>query len=266
MQLFDIIPPTGAEVPVILSIPHSGTYFPDEVKDNFDPKMLETLDDTDWYLDQLYDFAASEGIMTIKANYHRWVIDLNRDPESKPLYDDGRQITGLTPLKAFSGKDLYKNEGPDQEEIKRRLEAYYWPYYKKLEEITTDMREKYPHVLVWDAHSIRHKVPSIQLSVFPELILGDYEKRSAHPMLISKAIELLGSSAYSFAHNHPFKGGHITRYFGNPSKGVHALQLEMSKLNYMNLSEVNYNEIRASQIKDLLKNTLYHLSNIIQML
>jgi N-formylglutamate deformylase len=249
-----------------LSIPHSGTHIPDAIRDQYHDGVLKEMDDTDWFLDQLYDFAGEEGIWTIKANYSRWVIDLNRDPESKPLYDDGRQITALTPLKTFSGKDIYNSEGPDDAEIKKRLDTFYWPYYDAIQNQIQELKKDFPHVLLWDAHSIRHKIPSIQLSVFPELILGDNDKRSAHPALISKAIELLGSSGYSFAHNHPFKGGHITRYFGNPSDGIHALQLEMSKLNYMNKSETKYNEIRASQIKSLLKSTLYHLSNIIQVL
>ena len=127
-----------------------------------------------------------------------------------------------------------------------------------------ELKENHEHVLLWDAHSIKHKIPSIQNVAFPELILGDNEKRSANYLLISKTIEILGSSSYTFSHNHPFKGGHITRYFGNPSKGIHALQLEMSKLNYMEDNETDYHEVRASQVKSLLKNTLHHLSNLIQ--
>ena len=127
-----------------------------------------------------------------------------------------------------------------------------------------NLKKKHSHVLLWDAHSIKQRVPSIQHSPFPDLILGDNEKISASPALINKAIEILSGSSYKMTHNYPFKGGHITRYFGNPSQGVHSLQLEMTKINYMDDNELDFNDLISSQLKELLKNVLSQLSKLIQ--
>ena len=90
------------EVPILLSVPHCGIAFPEELRDQFNPALSKSPDDTDWFVDKLYSFALELGIPMISATYSRWVIDLNRDPESKPLYQDGRIITALCPTTTFS--------------------------------------------------------------------------------------------------------------------------------------------------------------------
>ena len=127
---FQLIRPVTNEVPVLLSVPHCGTVFPEDLKDEFDPDLMRSPDDTDWFVDRLYDFAPAMGMTMITARYSRWVIDLNRDPQSKPLYADGRIITGLCPVTTFLGEPLYRDqrkEIPD-EEMNRRVKEYYVPY------------------------------------------------------------------------------------------------------------------------------------------
>ena len=77
MRIFKIIEPTTQVVPFVLSIPHCGTGIPDNLSDLYQKNQIENLDDTDWFLDKLYDFAPSLGITTIVPYYSRWVIDLN---------------------------------------------------------------------------------------------------------------------------------------------------------------------------------------------
>src|SRR4051812_25974096 len=123
MTPFNVLRPKDNEVPVLISVPHCGVLFPGELKNEFDQEMIKAPDDTDWFVDQLYDFAPAMGMTMITANYSRWVIDLNRDPESKPLYTDGRIITGLCPTTDFLGKPLYRDHRGeiDRTEISRRL-------------------------------------------------------------------------------------------------------------------------------------------------
>ena len=121
MEVFQVTTPTQNKVPIIISSPHSGTFFPEEVKQQLVPEYVENPDDTDWCIDRLYDFAPTMGITLITANYNRWVIDLNRDPNSQPLYNDGRVITGLVPTTNFNGEMLYRDETPSEAEIQRRL-------------------------------------------------------------------------------------------------------------------------------------------------
>ncbi|MCP4459443.1 MAG: N-formylglutamate deformylase [Cytophagales bacterium] len=238
--------------PILVSVPHCGIAIPPDIKHSYDPKKTEFIDDTDWYVDKLYDFVNELGITMINAKYSRWVIDLNRNKESKPLYEDGRVITSLTPASDFNGNSIYKEKGPSPDEIQRRVAKYYQPYYEKIDELLREKRAKFKHVLFFDAHSIRQYVPGIRAEPFPDLILGDVDGTSANPGLIEAASQILSQSDYSFQHNAPFKGGNLTRHFGKPDTGIHALQLEMSKILYMYDTETLYHEERADNVRTLL--------------
>jgi N-formylglutamate deformylase len=183
------------------------------------------------------------------------VIDLNRTPESRPLYTDGRIITELVPKTDFLGNEIYVDKSflPDDAEIARRLENYYRPYYQQIESLLNERIEEFGHVLLWDAHSIRRYVPTIQGEPFPDLILGDNDEQSAGKEIIEIALGGLKQGKFGVNHNFPFKGGNITRSFGKPERRVHALQLEMAKTNYMNDDELTFNESRADEIRNVLR-------------
>lgn len=258
MQCFNVIVPAVERVPILLSVPHCGISFPKELQPEYNPDLIGSPDDTDWYVHQLYDFASAMGITMIHSMYSRWVIDLNRDPESKPLYTDGRIITGLCPATTFTGEPLYidKRKEVEQQEINRRRKLFYEPYHQKLEELLSDLKSQFGQVLLWDCHSIRQYVPTIHNQKFPDLILGDADGTSASPGLIETAIRNLESPDHSFQHNYPFKGGYITRQYGRPAENIHALQLEMSKVNYMDDEEKRYSEERAGKMRKALSKTL----------
>lgn len=260
-SVFNLIEPSHPEVPILLSIPHCGTLFPQELRNEYKSELLQSLDDTDWFVDRLYGFAPSLGITVITSNYSRWVIDLNRDPQSKPLYSDGRVITGLCPTTNFLGEPIYRDERKEilPNEMARRVSAYYQPYHQKLESELNRLHQKFEKVLLWDCHSIRQFVPSIHAEKFPDLILGNADGTSASAEIISDAVQTLQSADYSFSHNYPFKGGYITRHYGEPQVQRHALQLEMSKVNYMDDSETRYDEARAGKMQVALKSVLKKL-------
>lgn len=223
--------------------------------------MVQAPDDTDWFVHQLYNFASELGITIIHAKYSRWVIDLNRDPESAPLYNDGRIITGLTTTTDFFGKNIYTSEDkvPSQQEVERRLTEYYWPYYAKVQSLLDERKAEFGKSLLWDAHSIRRLVPTIRKEPFPDMILGDNDEKTSHPSLIKSTLEGLKTGSFGVNHNTPFKGGHITRYFGKPEENQHALQLEMNKVLYMDDAEMEFNEKRADKIREVLKQTFGNL-------
>lgn len=262
-HVYNVLPNTIEEIPILISVPHCGTAFPNELIDQYKPELIQAPDDTDWFVDQLYNFAPAMGITMITAQYSRWVIDLNRDPQSKPLYTDGRIITELCPTTTFLGEPIYKDERKEisSVEIDRRVKEYYQPYHTRIEELLGDLKKKFSKVLLWDCHSIRQFVPTISKEKFPDLILGDADGTSCSKELIQIVEERLSTSSYSFNHNHPFKGGYITRHFGKPKENQHALQLEMSKVNYMNDEEKKYDVERANKMRLVLKNTFAKLSN-----
>jgi N-formylglutamate deformylase len=251
---YTIIPAQQEQVPVIISVPHCGIQFPSELKDRYKEELIKAPSDTDWFVDRLYDFAPAMGITMITANYSRWVIDLNRDPESKPLYTDGRIITGLCPSTNFLGESIYRDNRKeiDSIEIKRRLDQFYWPYHLKLSELLESTKNKFGKVLLWDCHSIRQFVPTIHKEKFPDLILGDADGTSASPGLIETALNALETLGHQVSHNYPFKGGYITRHNGRPGDNFHALQLEMTKVNYMDDDEMKYDTGRAEKMRLIL--------------
>jgi N-formylglutamate deformylase len=263
---YTVISPKGKLAPIVVSVPHCGTLFPEELHHLFRPNKMAQPDDTDWLVHQLYDFVTEMGITLIHANYSRWVVDLNRDPESKPLYTDGRIITGLLTTTDFFGEPIYNdvNYRPSEAETYYRVSHFYTPYHNKIDELLTDLRKSFRNVLLWDAHSIKKVVPTIQTEPFPDLILGDNDAQSAHEQIIATALKSLENSEFGTSHNHPFKGGYITRCFGQPHKGIHALQLEMAKTLYMDDSETQYQYDRSEKVRQLLRTVFSNLMEILK--
>ena len=183
--------PISERIPILVSVPHCGTSFPNELNDHYKIDLMKAPDDTDWYVHDLYDFLLKEGVTIIHAKYSRWVIDLNRDPESKPLYDDGRIITALAPTTDFFRSPIYNSPElePDDEEVERRVKNYYTPYYEKVSELLQETKQAFGKALLWDAHSIRHFVPTIRKEVFPDMILGNNDEKTASTELINAAHE-----------------------------------------------------------------------------
>lgn len=263
MKPYKIIQPNTSKVPILLSVPHCGILFPEDIQADYVPELIAAPDDTDWFVDQLYSFASEMGITMITARYSRWVVDLNRNQESKPLYHDGRIITGLCTTTDFHGNEIYQEDIPDQNEINRRVELYYTPYHQKVQELLDDLKTEFGQALLWDAHSIRQHVPTIRKEPFPDMILGSVDETSASSQLVNAALKGLSKGSYELKHNTPFKGGQITRSFGKPDNHQHALQLEMNKVLYMDDTETQFDQTRADQIRELLKSTLANLSSIL---
>lgn len=264
-SLFKVIAVESAKVPIIVSIPHSGRAFPPELAAHYKPSLAENPDDTDFFVDDLYDFLPQMGITTIRANYSRWVIDLNRSPQNEALYDDGRIITQLTPTTDFLGNSIYANPvfEPNRKEIERRRKFYFQPYYDKITDLLNATKKRFGQAILWDAHSIRRTVPTIQPAPFPDLILGTNDGQTAADHLIQVVKNSLSNSPFELNYNHPFKGGNITRHFGNPAENIHAFQLEMTKDLYMDDTEMQYHEERAAKVRKVLQVTFESLITLL---
>jgi len=262
---YKIVLPKAKKRPMILSIPHCGTAFPSELSEHYIQDQIYKPDDTDWFLEMIYDFASELGITTIHAIYSRWVIDLNRTPENTSLYNDGRIITALCPTTDFFDRPIYKQEEfePTNKEINRRLDQYFWPYHNKIDELINNLKAEFSTVLFWDAHSIRRKVDKIRKDPFPDLILGDNDNKTAHISFIETALNALSNTGLEVKHNQPFKGGHITPSKGDPDNNVHALQLEMAKDLYMSDNETVYDKKKAENLKQLLESTFHKLIKLL---
>jgi len=256
-----IVEPNAETVPIVISVPHCGIEFPEDIKKNYLPKHVEFPEDTDWLVDKLYDFAPSMGITVIKARYSRYVIDLNRDPNQAKLYHDGRTESSLVPTKNFSLEKLYINDEPTELEVRKRLEKYYWPYYHAISKTINDLKVRFSNVLLYDAHSIRRQVASISDQKFPDLMLGSNYSNSAEIGLIDTAMKHLSKGPYSVVKDKFFAGGHITRFFGRPDQGVHALQLERCWDLYLQDNPRLLDQRKSSDLSLFLRSNLEALAN-----
>lgn len=252
MELFNYLPGT---LPVILSIPHAGTYVPDHLLQRF-TQPAKLLPDTDWHLEQLYAFAQKMGIHMLVATHSRYVIDLNRSPDGKSLYP-GKFTTTLCPTTLFDGSPVYQQDlEPDEEEIQARIKTYWQPYHNKLQALITELKP-YPRVTVFDAHSIRSQVPALFEGVLPSINLGTADGQSARQVLADKLVDYCKNTHYTTVLNGRFKGGFITRHYGNPTEKVDAIQLEFAQINYMEESfPFTYNRNKAKECQLMLSELL----------
>jgi len=220
-------------VPLLVSMPHIGTFIPEEIRATMSPAGRR-VSDTDWDLDRLYDFLWSGEAHVICAKYSRYVIDLNRDPENRPLYA-GVDHPGLVPTHAFDNIPLYHpDREPSQEDILVRRERYWRPYHDRVAAVLSNLRERYGVAILFDCHSMRSVVPRYMRGRIPDLNLGTADGASCADSLrasLAEALKLPGR--YSCAIDGVFKGGYITRHYGRPSDGQHAFQLELSQATYM---------------------------------
>lgn len=243
--------------PLLLSIPHLGTYIPPELAARMVPQAQE-VHDTDWHLDQLYGFARDLGASILMATHSRYVIDLNRSPDGTSLYP-GQNVTGLCPLDSFDRAPLYlPGQAPDEAEVHRRTATCWRPYHDQLERELARLTTEHGRAVLWDAHSIRSVVPRFFEGRLPDLNLGTADGASCAPQLANHLLELARSAPGCTAVlNGRFKGGYITRHYGRPAVGVHAVQLELAQLTYMDEQmPFAFRPERASRIQPVLHRML----------
>lgn len=241
-------------VPLLVSMPHVGTDVPDEIAARMTP-FAQSRQDTDWHLDQLYGFAEAMGASTIAARWSRYVIDLNRPPENTNLYP-GMDTTGLCPVDTFHREPLYLDgQQPTQAEVEQRLARYWQPYHRQLNAELERLLAKHGRVVLWDAHSITSVLPRFFEGKLPDLNFGTAEGKSCDPGMQDAVVRVAqAQDQFSVAVNGRFKGGHITRFYGQPSRGIHAIQLEMCQCLYMDEdAPFGYRPDRAVQVQDLLR-------------
>lgn len=219
--------------PLLISVPHAGTAVPEDIAARFNSAALP-LPDTDWHVDTLYDFAAGIGASMIVANYSRYVIDLNRPMDDRSLYP-GQTTTGLIPIDTFDGDPIYQNDiDPDLAEVMARVEAYWKPYHNALAAELERIKAQHGHAVLWDAHSIASEVPRLFDGVLPDFNFGTNSGASCSESLAQRVFETAqGFEDYTSVINGRFKGGFITRNYGRPADGFHAIQLELSQATYM---------------------------------
>ncbi len=226
--LFDKI---SGSSPLLINVPHAGTELPDSLRDRLRPETLE-LRDTDWHMNRIARDILPEGASLIYARLSRYVIDLNRPVDDVPLYAGA--TTGLVSTIDFDGNPLYlPDQEPGIEERAVRIVEAWEPYHAALAAEIERIRGLHGYCLLLDMHSIRSHVPRLFEGQLHDLNLGSNSGASAAPKLVEAAFAALQASGLTVVCDGRFKGGFITRHYGQPARNVHALQIEIAQSTYM---------------------------------
>lgn len=228
LQAYDFIPGT---TPLLISMPHVGTELLPEIAAGLS-EPARGLCDTDWHLPILYDFARGMGATFITARWSRFNIDLNRSSDDKPLYTTA--TTSLYPQALFDGQPLFElDKQPNLNVQKRALTEIWEPYHNRVGAELERIKTKYGYVILLDAHSIKGIIPRLFEGALPDFNIGTHDGKSCSPNLTARLVKSLDVPNYTFVVNGRFKGGYITRHYGNPSQHIHAVQLELAQRTYM---------------------------------
>ncbi len=235
--------------PLLISVPHDGCHVPDDVRDRMTAEG-SALPDTDWHVAELYAFASELGAHMLVANYSRYVVDLNRSATDEVLYP-GQVATGLCPLRTFAGEPIYVDDAAI--DTAERIRTYWQPYHDALGNALDAIRKEHGHALLWDAHSIASRVPRLFDGVLPALNIGTNNGRSCSRRLALAVTAAAEASAYDTVVDGRFRGGYITRHYGDPEAGVHAVQLEIAQRVYMDERTTTFDAEKAHGLRVTLR-------------
>jgi N-formylglutamate deformylase len=213
--------------PLVISFPHVGTHIPTAHRHRYTERALQ-VEDTDWFLDRLYAFAADLGATLIVPSTSRYWIDLNRSSDNAPMYP-GQNNTELCPTRHFTGDAIYRaGQAPDEADVRARVASHWQPYHDALRTLLADAKARHGHAVLFDAHSIKSELPWLFEGTLPHMNLGTVNGASCAATLRAALADVFAAQG-TFSHviDGRFKGGHITRHHGRPAEQVHAVQLEM---------------------------------------
>jgi N-formylglutamate deformylase len=250
--------------PLIVSFPHTGTDIPE----NLGPRLQSVWlarQDTDWWVHQLYEeIARALQATTVRTAISRTVIDVNRAPDGASLYPS-RVTTELCPLTTFAGESLYRaGFEPAAEEIAARRDRYFVPYHAALATEIERLRHQHGRVVLYDAHSIRSRIPRLFEDELPHLNIGTHDD-AACDLTLTRAVErACQDPRFSRVTNGRFRGGWTIRHYGRPKQSVHALQMELACRGYLDEPReitlenwpVPYDPGRAAPLRSLLARVL----------
>ncbi len=242
---------TQGTSPVILVFPHVGTYVPEDIAARLNHEGRK-LRDTDWHVDRLYDGLLA-GATTVRATFHRYAIDANRDPSGASLYP-GQNTTGLVPLTDFDDQPIWES-APDAAEVARRRELFHAPYHAALRAEVDRVKALHGIAVVYDCHSIRSVCPFLFDGVLPDFNVGTDNGATCDPAIEAVVTGTAKHAAqYSSVLNGRFRGGWTTRHYGRPQQGVHAIQMELAQSTYLESEDAPfaYDERKAARLRAVL--------------
>ncbi|WP_425044782.1 N-formylglutamate amidohydrolase [Primorskyibacter sp. S87] len=249
---------------VVFASPHSSSDYPEDFVRStiLDPKLIRSSEDA--FVDLLFDAAPAYGSPFLKAGAPRAYLDLNRAcDELDPALVEGARRNGHNPRVASglgviprvvaNGRPIYRGKLP-MAEAKHRLDRYWHPYHRKLQDLLHESREIFGQAILIDCHSMPHEAidgVSRGMKRRPEIVLGDRFGAAAARDIVDHIEELFLSAGFVVSRNSPFAGAYITQAYGRPSRNQHAIQIEIDRSLYM-----DERQVRPSPGFDAFRETL----------
>ncbi len=246
---------TQGRSPIVLGLPHTGTHVPEDVARDLNDNG-RALADTDWHIDRLYDGLLPDAT-TVRATFHRYVIDANRDPSGTSLYP-GQNTTTLVPLTDFDGAGIWDTP-PGEAAITRRRDLFHAPYHAALQAELDRVKALHGVAILYDCHSIRSEIPYLFDGTLPDFNIGTNQGTTCAPEMEAIVADVCrAAKGYSTVVNARFKGGWTTRHYGQPNAGIHAIQMELAQATYLTAETPPwiYGDIKAKQLRRYLAHVL----------
>lgn len=243
---FEVLSPVRRTLPFVLNSPHSGNLYPSDflAASRLDCVAIRRSEDS--YVDELVEPAAALGAPLMRANFPRAWLDVNREPyELDPKMFDGtlptyanirsvRVAGGLGTIARIvsESEEIYAGPFPVEQAL-ARIDAVYKPYHRSLRQLVMDTRTAFGVAVLIDCHSMPSTVRGGHARIRPDIVLGDRYGTSCASELTDLCAQLLTRRGYSVSRNKPYAGGFITEHYGQPGRGLHAMQLEINRCLYM---------------------------------
>lgn len=270
VKTFHLMRPAGRAAPVLVSVPHAGLAVPPEVAGELLADEATLRADADLCVDALYADAPTQGASLLTAVVSRFVVDLNRattDVDSASVPDHPSPLAdarrGLIWRLSTGGKRVLARP-LTMERLRNRITRYHAPYHDALWRTLTELRDRHGHAILLDGHSM----PAFsggeigQGRRHADIVPGCLGGTSCAPALLQAACEYFTSRGYTVAVDDPYRGGFITRHYGRPREGLHALQLEVNRDLYLDPFTLDHRVRGFARLQTDLLGFVRHLTGL----
>lgn len=265
---FDVLRPSTPASCVVFASPHSGRDYTWSFlrKTVLNEHAIRSSEDA--FVDQLFECAPEYGAVFLKAGAPRAYVDLNRarDELDPALIEGARRIghnprvasgLGVVPRVVANGRAIYRGK-ISLAEAEERITGYWEPYHEKLQSLLDTAHTRHGQAVLIDCHSMPHEaMDGVARAGMrrPDVVLGDRFGAAASAEVVDKIEAAFAQAGFVVTRNAPFAGAYITQAYGKPSKGQHAVQVEIDRSLYMNEQLIRPNgdfEAVQSALRDVI--------------
>ena len=248
--VLEVYTPDGETVPLVVDSPHSGDVCPA----GFDPHLAERWrTSADAFVDELFASAPRHGATLLRALFPRAFIDVNRSPldldESmledawpEPLAPSDKARLGIGLIASRDAEGSLYERKLSASEVRRRLDAYYWPYHRTLRRLLDAAYRGAGAVYHLDCHSMKPPALGRTSSRSLDFCLGDRDGSSAEREFTQFVAEGIRDLGYHVEVNDPYKGVELVRRYSDPTRGRNSVQIEVNRALYMDQRRVTRHE------------------------